>query len=87
MSKIISCRVSNEIFEKILDQVQARQKDQSDIIRDALIKGLGLSDTVLTRVQIESLCLLRRLVADEKPALFQLAKEDAALLLKQLNIS
>jgi len=59
----------------------------SEVMRDALARGLGMNDSTLIRVEIETLCLLRRLVANQDPVLFHKAKDDAAIVLKQLGVS
>ena len=83
----ISFRISDELHDLIDERVEAGGGSASEVMRDALAKGLGMDDSTPMRIDVETLCLLRRLVADHNPELFHQAKDDAAIVLKRLGVS
>jgi len=85
--RVVSVRLPDEVYAKIELRVEAGLGTESEVVREAVSKGLDMNDTTLTRIQVESLCLMRRLVATKDPDLFQKAKDDAAVVLKQLGVN
>ena len=84
--KTVSFRIPDELKNKVEDAAERREVAESVVMRDALSRGMEFDDAHQDRMMIETLCLLRRLVADKDPELWQKAKKDAAAIMIKLGI-
>ncbi len=82
----IQFSINQALKDKVVDLAEEKGLSESQVAREIFIRGLELDDLKQERMMIESLCLLRRLVADKDPALWQQAKKDATAIMVKLGI-
>ena len=86
MSKTRICqRFEDETIKRIRRLSQLHKISEADMWRLVVARGLDSEEKVALKMQVEALCLVRRLVGSTDPELYKAAKRDAISILESIE--
>jgi len=84
----VTIRYPEDVVKMVKKIAQERQVKEAEIWRLLAFRGLDAESSATTHIQVEALCLLRRLAGDTGGIeLVKKAKQDAREVLRQMGIT
>ena len=82
----IQFSVTLEIERDLQETALEKNVSVASVARDIFMLGLAYDHLSLAKTSVETLCLLRRLVADKDMELFNLGREDAEVAMEAIGL-